>query len=283
MKIKDVISIVKAFHKGSDQNGITIDEITTRDKVLYGNPELDCTGIVTTCFASVEVIRKAARLGANLIIVHEALFWNRGDKTEWLSENQVFLEKKKLLDDTGIVVWRDHDYIHSGIPLSDGEYVDGIFYGIMVRLGWEKYLVDSQFRPLCFEIPHKPVKIFARELMEKFGISGIKVIGDLNTEVHRFMIAEHIIGPNDNPILSKIEGGNYDTVLAMEITDFTVSEYIRDSGMLGKPKVVLAIGHFNLEEVGMEYMMEYLPALFNNTIPCHFVQSGDSFSYITKN
>mgnify|MGYP001810537237 FL=1 len=118
--------------------------------------------------------------------------------------------------------------------------------------------------------------------MDKFSISGIKVIGDLNTEVHRFMIAEHIIGPNDNPIISKIEEGNYDTVLAMEITDFTVSEYIRDSGMLGKPRTVLAIGHFNLEEVGMEYMMEYLPGLFNESIPCHFVQSGDAFSYITK-
>jgi putative NIF3 family GTP cyclohydrolase 1 type 2 len=282
MKIKDVISTVKAFHKGTDQNGVPIDEATTRDKVLYGNPEQECSGIVTTCWASAEVIRKAARLGVNLIIVHEALFWNRGDKKEWLSDNQVFLQKKKLLDETGIVVWRDHDYIHSGIPLSDGEYVDGIFYGIMIRMGWEEYLVDSPFRPLCFEIPKKPVQVFARELLDKFNIGGIKVIGDLNTQVNRFMIAEHIIGPNDNPIISKIEEGNYDTVLAMEITDFTVSEYIRDSGMLVKPRTVLAIGHFNLEEVGMEYMMEYLPALFNNTISCHFVQSGDSFSYITK-
>jgi hypothetical protein len=282
MKINEVISTIKAFHKGTDQNGIAIDEATTRDKVLYGDPGQPCTGIVTTCFASAEVIRKAARLGANLIIVHEALFWNRGDKTEWLSENQVFLQKKKLLDETGIVIWRDHDYIHSGIPLPTGEYVDGIFYGIMLKMGWEKALIESPFRPLCFEISKMPLKVFAQELIEKCNITGMKVIGDLNTEVQRFMIAEHIIGPNDNPIITKIEEGNYDAVLAMEITDFTVSEYIRDSAMLGKPRTVLAVGHFNLEEVGMEYMIQYLPALFNNTISCHFIQSGDAFSFITK-
>ena len=117
MKINDVILKVKAYHKGTDQNGVPIDEATTRDKILYGDPNKECSGIVTTCWASTEVIRKAAKLGANLIIVHEALFWNRGDKTDWLSDNQVFLQKKQLLDETGIVLWRDDDYIHSGIPL----------------------------------------------------------------------------------------------------------------------------------------------------------------------
>lgn len=140
MKINEVIQKMKKYHRGIAQ-GKPIDDATTRDQILYGNPDQECTGIVTTCYASVDVIRKASACGANLIISHEALFWNHGDHTDWLEEarNKTFLEKKRLLDETGIVVWRDHDYIHSGIPMNGG-YVDGIFHGVMVTLGWEKYL-----------------------------------------------------------------------------------------------------------------------------------------------
>ena len=115
MKINEVIQKMKKYHRGIAQ-GKPIDDATTRDQILYGNPDQECTGIVTTCYASVDVIRKANACGANLIISHEALFWNHGDHTDWLEEaqNKTFLAKKQLLDETGIVVWRDHDYIHSG-------------------------------------------------------------------------------------------------------------------------------------------------------------------------
>src|SRR5689334_5114758 len=43
----------------------------TVDTVKSGNPGQAVSGIVTTMFATVDVIRKAASLGANLIIAHE--------------------------------------------------------------------------------------------------------------------------------------------------------------------------------------------------------------------
>ena len=70
MLIQTVIDHIKEYHKGVFE-GKQIDEQTTRDKVLYGNPHQECTGIITTCWASVDVIREAAKRGANLIIAHE--------------------------------------------------------------------------------------------------------------------------------------------------------------------------------------------------------------------
>ena len=87
MQIQKVIDKLKAYHKG-EWEGKQIDEETTRDKVLYGNPYQECTGIVTTCWATIDVIKKAALQGANLIIAHEALFWNHGDHTDWLQEEE---------------------------------------------------------------------------------------------------------------------------------------------------------------------------------------------------
>ena len=140
MKINTIIENMKKYHKGYG----TIDEDKTRDKVLYGNINQECTGIVTSCWASVDVIKYAIEKGANLIISHEALFWNHGDHQEWLEEskNSVYLEKRKLLDDHQIVVWRNHDYIHSGIPYN-GDYIDGIFLGLAKKMGWEDKLIDN--------------------------------------------------------------------------------------------------------------------------------------------
>ena len=51
MLIREVIEKMKAYHKG-EFNGEVIKEETTRDKILYGDPDRECTGIVTTCWAT---------------------------------------------------------------------------------------------------------------------------------------------------------------------------------------------------------------------------------------
>ena len=70
-------------------------------------------------------------------------------------------------------------------------------------------------------------------------------------------------------------------MIAMELIDFTVSEYIRDSAMLQRPKAILAVGHFNTEEPGMEYMVRYIPEALGTAIPCRYIQSGDMYEFMT--
>ena len=95
MLISEVIEQVKRYCKGSWM-GMKIDDEKTRDKILYGDPDQECTGIVTTIYASVDVIRKAHELGANLIIAHEALLWNHGDHREcWKSRRTEPIWRRK--------------------------------------------------------------------------------------------------------------------------------------------------------------------------------------------
>lgn len=277
MKIQEIIENIKANSKG-EWNGIKIEPETTRDQILYGNPDQECTGIVVTLFASADVIKKAKELGANFIIVHEALFWNHGDHTDWLLYNKTYKEKVQLLGD--MCVWRNHDYIHSGI-LMNGEYRDGIFVGLAKELGWEDYVVGSTVSPRQFKIPAKSVKELGKELMEKIHLSGIKYTGDIEGTSENLYITSHIIGQFDNRETAFIEENNIDTVLAMEITDFTVSEYIRDSAMLGLNKRVLAVGHFNMEEPGMKFFAEWLDELMNHSLKIDFIRSGEAFSFLT--
>lgn len=280
MKIKDAIQIMKDYCKGTGFDGQPIDETKTRDKVLYGNTDQEITGIVTTCYASVDVIREAIRLGANFIIVHEALFWNRGDHTDWLNDNKTFQYKKALLDEGNICVWRNHDYIHSGIPLKDGTYTDGIFYGVMKEFGWENNLICDIVKPMVFEFEETTVHQFASSLKEKLNLNGVKIIGDLNTPVKKVWICGHIDGRIDREILARMENEDIDTLITLECTDYTVAEYVRDSTMAHRAKTIIALGHFNAEEPGMKYMLNYLPEVLNIDVPMTFVPCTDMFTFV---
>lgn len=279
VKISEVIQNMKQYHKGDN-----IQDDTTRDQVLYGNVDQDCSGIVTTCWASIDVILNARAKGANLIICHEALFWNHGDKTQWLldAKNKAFLEKKRLLDESGIVVWRDHDYIHSGIPIGNGVYSDGIFYGFASMLGWVSYVTSNIEVPLMFELPETTVDDIAKQMLNTFHLEGVKVIGDPHAKVKKVYICAHVMGRGDNELITKVDQEDIDLLISLELIDYTASEYIRDSSMAGNAKAILALGHFNAEEPGMEYMTTYLDEALGESIPHYYVQSGDMYSYITK-
>ncbi len=71
-------------------------------------------------------------------------------------------------------------------------------------------------------------------------------------------------------------------MIAMELIDFTLSEYVRDSFMLGKDRAILTVGHFSTEEPGMKYCLEYFPKAIGEDIPMWFVSAGDMYHYISR-
>lgn len=282
MLVKDVIQSVKDYCRG-EWNGVAIDDSTTRDKILYGDPNVECTGIVTTIYASVDVIRKAHELGANLIIAHEALLWNRGDHRDWLeeSQNKTYLEKKKLMDDYGIVVWRCHDYIHSGIPFNGG-YIDGIFYGIAKETGWENAKISRDISgALYLECEETSPKKIGDIIKKKWNLNGLKCIGNMDAKVTKVMVCGHVKeGGDSNSLIKRVDAEDINLLLPLELIDFTLTEYVKDSGQLGMNRAILAAGHFNLEEPGMKYMITWLDNAIGKHIDSHFVQAGDMYTYM---
>lgn len=283
MKIIEIIKKVKDYSNDTHY-GKKIMDNTTRDQILYGDPNQECTGIVTTCYPSIDVIRKAGEKGMNFVICHESAFWNHGDHTDWLRNNTAFIKKKELLDKYKICLWRDHDYIHAGLKF-DKEYRDGIFYGMCSILGWDSYVIDNSLTfPRYYEIPEMNVMDFAKLINTKFRLNGVRLIGNQNTKIKRVYVPLHIMGRlSDSDLIAKIDQEKINCLLTLEMVDFTVCEYIRDAGMLKEDKCILALGHFNMEEIGMEYFAQYLKEQVINSLPISFIQSGDSYSYIQSN
>lgn len=280
MKKRAIIKLIKKNHY-HEWLGKEIDEDSTRDQILFGEIDEECTGIITAIYASVDVIKMAIEKGANLIIAHESLFWNHGDRTDWLEENSVYLEKVQMLKENRITVWRLHDYIHAGISYK-GKHIDGIFYGLLKQLEWLPYISENIEFPLIIHIPKIRTEELIDQIMLKLHLNGIKCFGNKDGYSENIYLPMHITG-NDNKKIEIVDKENIDTILAMECVDFTVGIYIKDAAMLGMNKKILTIGHFNLEESGMKwYGEEFLPTILPPNLSIYFASVSDMYTYKTR-
>ena len=92
------MTVKELVDKIIEKTGVTpLPEEKTSDHLMTGSWDMEVKGVVSTFMATVDVIRQAIDLGANFIITHEPTWFSGADDTEWLSDDPVYLEKKKLV------------------------------------------------------------------------------------------------------------------------------------------------------------------------------------------
>lgn len=282
MKNKEVIDKILAYHP-------VLENYHGCDGYKAGNPEDECTGIVSALVPTVEVIKKAAELGCNLIVTHEPIFYQTPDFSDWKGDfsNRIYEEKLKLLKETGITVWRDHDHMHAHKP-------DSIFTGVIRYLGWEDYYTPSKDRcTYQISLPETTVGELAVYLREKLHLNGLRYMGRDSDRISKIALVGHIY-PNSFIPDGMGEDGYYhdysmevirlmedgvQAILPGEIIEWTTLAYIRDGIAQGKAMACYNIGHFNWEELGMKYAADWIKELVNDDVPVHYVPTGDAFSY----
>lgn len=237
----------------------------TVDVIKEGNPDIRVTGIITTMFATMEVMKTAVEKKCNLIIVHEPLYYNHLDETTQFQNDPVFLEKQKYIRDHGLVIWRFHDYIHMMKP-------DGISMGMIDKLGWKSYLEEGSLDR--FRHPETTLNELLKELKGIFPKNAFQVIGKPELKVSG--IAFDCGAPGSLSHIRDLEDPKIDVVIAGESPQWETYEYARDAVSQGRNKAVIFIGHINSEEAGMEYCAKWLKGFIKN-IPITFVESGPSY------
>ena len=285
MKNRDVVEKILAYHP-------VLPGYQGCDEWKCGDPEAECTGIVTALVPTMDIIRKTAGLGANLLIVHEPIFYTSADKGGWYEDfpNAVYDEKRALLDRCGIAVWRDHDHMHAHQP-------DGIFTGVLKHLGWlGRERADSSsggFGHFIVDLPREmTVEELCRHIKSAIGLNGVRYIGNPRDTVRTAAIVGHLypmdfgIKHTDGTpaeysvqIIKDLEG-QVDVILPGEVIEWTVLSYIRDAVQQGRAKAMIHIGHLNWEELGMKYAQEWISELVGPQLPVTYVPSGDMYQYI---
>ncbi len=275
MKISEAIEKLRLWHEPfvESKNG-------GRDKVLAGDPEQECTGIAITVCATMDVLKKAKEKNINLIISHESIFF--GGRVE-AEGNDIYEVKKQYIEENGIVVYRDHDRMHgNGLPFHPNRVnPDYIFYGICKELGWEEYIVGDTLKPVMYEIPKTSAQDLAQFLMDKFHLKGLRIVGNMDCDITKVWFCEHVQG--DSKDSEKVAKGlQAEAMIPFEICDFTLTQYVVDAASMGQSKVLMEMGHFNAEELGMKYMLAWINEAVGEDIRAEFIQSGDLFQYINN-
>jgi putative NIF3 family GTP cyclohydrolase 1 type 2 len=268
MNVREVVEVILAVNGGRKLD-------KTCDQLIEGNWEHQVTGVFTTFMATVDVIRRTIAMGYNLIITHEPTYFTGLDKTDWLKSDPVYQRKKTLIDNNQISIWRYHDHMHIG-------KADLIYTGLLKNLGWTDYL-DTEFpKPHCYSIPSTSVTDLVGFLKKTLGMKVIRVVGDPEMKCSRVGIlvggGSLGLGQEEMPAML-MHNQQLDVMICGEITEWTLSAYVRDAAALGFKKAMIVVGHERSEEPGMKEMATWLQPLLGE-IPVYFSDAGEPFIYL---
>ncbi len=239
----------------------------TVDTVKAGNPDQVLKGIVTTTFATIEVIEKAATIGANFIIVHEPVFYNHRDETDWLGTDKVLAYKQQLIKKTGVVIWRFHDYWHSEKP-------DGVLNGVLQMLGWQQFAEPGNKHVI--HIPGATFGSILKEVKQKLGVPTVKAIGNPGESCEKILFMPGAAGGTAQ--INAIEREQPDLLICGELQEWETSEYIRDARSKGDKIALMVLGHAVSEEPGMVGLVSWLQPKFPGITITH-IASHSPFTW----
>jgi putative NIF3 family GTP cyclohydrolase 1 type 2 len=240
----------------------------TVDTLKAGSPDTKVTGIVTTMFATVAVIRDAIDRGANFIIAHEPTFYNHTDDTSWLQNDEVYRYKVNLLKQHNIAIWRNHDYIHRLVP-------DGVTTGVLEKLSWQQY-ADKDI-PNIITLPKTTLKRLIAHTKARLNISRVRYVGDPLQKCSRVLLMPGAAGGQRQ--IQAIEKVKPDVLVCGEIQEWETAEYVRDALAKGDNLSLVILGHIASEEPGSEFMLKWLKEKFPAIKATH-VMSGNSLSFM---
>jgi len=242
----------------------------TVDTFKSGNPDDVVTGITVSMFADMETLRKAVARNCNLIIVHEPTFYNHTDKTDFLTDNPVYQKKIEYINQHKLIIFRFHDHWHRTVP-------DGIYMGIIEKLGWKSNQIDKSM--LFFKFDEQSVGAFAQKLQEKLKGSQLRIVGD---PLMRFTNVALTVGaPGSQTHISLLTDGFTELLIAGEASEWETYEYVLDASMMGMKKAAIFTGHIASEEAGMEYCAKWMKT-FIQEVPITYLENGSSFWSVQK-
>lgn len=259
-----VQQIIDLFIKGVPGGVIA----NTVDTLKSGTPDIKVTGVVTSMFATIDVIRKAIDVGANFIIAHEPTFYNHLDETAWLKDDDVYKYKSDLLKQHNIAIWRNHDYIHTIVP-------DGVTKGVLAQLEWQGF--SDKAIPNILTMPATSLKDIIAHTKLKLNIEKVRYIGNPEKKCTRVLFMPGAAGGHSQILdIAKVKP---DVMICGEISEWETAEYVRDARAKGDDISLVVLGHIASEEAGSVFMLNWLQENVPSVKATH-VYCGNSLSFM---
>ena len=239
----------------------------TVDTFKSGNPDDVVTGVTVCMFADMKVLKQAVASKFNLIIAHEPTFYSHLDETKTLENDAVYQDKIKFINENKLIIWRFHDHIHQTRP-------DGIYFGMIEKLGWRKNQTDSSM--IRFKFEKQTLSAFISRLKLTFPGSSFRVIGNPGMIVTNVAFSAGAPGTETHRKL--LQEKNIDLLVAGEAPEWETYQYVYDAQLQGKNKAVIFLGHAVSEAAGMNYCARWLKGFLPKDLNIKYIESGSSYT-----
>ncbi|WP_127534318.1 Nif3-like dinuclear metal center hexameric protein [Paenibacillus kobensis] len=243
----------------------------TVDKLTGGNPSDEVTGIGVAFMPTVQVISKAAELGVNLLIPHEAHYYSHFNPIGELMEDPVYLDKLRLIEQSGVAIFRNHDHVHFQNP-------DIITAGLIDELKWTNYVEKHHPISSILKLPPMTLQDVAAHIKASLGIGYIRVIGELNMTCERAGVLVGYRGGAATAI-PLVHPEQLDLLIVGESQEWETPEYIRDAVQQGRQKALIVLGHAESEVPGMRMFAEQLRTMFAS-VKVHYIEEQPLFQIV---
>jgi putative NIF3 family GTP cyclohydrolase 1 type 2 len=258
MTAREVVDLIKKNF------GAPWNERSARDTFKLGDPDTTVKGIATTFMSTFDMLKRANQAGLNMVITHEDTFWNDADDTKELTSNPLYRLKTEYVKQNGMVVWRNHDHMHSQKP----DYtVVGELRSIGVKGG-----EDAVMRPRVYTIPETTLGEFASQVKRLTGSRAFRCVGDPRAKVSKVLAGPGYATPRMTAEADVVVGGEQQEADG----SFDNVEYVADAASLGMAKGLIMLGHVVSEEAGMEDLAKWMQT-FIKGIPIQLVPAGEPF------
>lgn len=225
---------------------------------------------VATCFiATPEVIQAAHAWGADLLITHEPTYYDHRDHLGDIPDNPVMQAKKRLLEGTGMTVYRYHDHMHASTP-------DGIIEGELAALPWDCDY-DGHFAATLKQ--PRTAREIARDLEAHWGIARVRMTGDLDTPMTGVYLMIGAYGDDNH--LKALQKPECQVLVVGESSEWRIGEYVRDAAQLGFHKAMLFCGHVGSERDGMKHLCARI-AEIHPELSCRYFECGEVYTYLDR-
>ena len=266
----------KELHEHFKRVGTWVDWEHTVDRFLAGDPNIEVEGIAASWMPTFPNLEKALNAGCNLFVTHEPLYaiavngqgrviggtpfidpHLQGIKKQVFDKNDVWVKKQKWLEETGMTVYRCHDFWDD-------------FPEIGIHGAWADWLglsgepVEARKFYEVHEFEEMTVGDLAKRILKRvkpLGQEAVHVVGDLRKRVSRIAIGTGAIT-------------NYREMYKMRadvllLTDdgtrlWESGQWAIDSGI---PLII--VNHSTSEEPGMIALSRYIQKIFPDVLVMH--------------
>jgi putative NIF3 family GTP cyclohydrolase 1 type 2 len=221
----------------------------TIDGFKAGDPATGVTGVATTVMATLEVLRRAAAAGQNLIIAQEPTFYSANDEPGNRAADPVYLAKKAFLDQQRLVVWRFSDHWNARRP-------DEAATALAAALGWSGNRIPEAEQ--VYHVPETTLGALAAHVRDRLGIrGGLRMVGQPGMRVRSVFVSPGPIAVSS----AVLNLPRADVILTGEPREWEAVPYVLDTWSAGRGKGMIAAGRLVSEAPGTQACAAWIRSL----------------------